>query len=37
MSPDEFYGVLMLGIQILSFIALLLIFVYVAYERTRPT
>lgn len=37
MSADEFYGVLMLGTQILSFIALLLIFAYVAYERTRPT
>jgi hypothetical protein len=37
MSPDEFYGVLMLGVQILSFIALILIFVYIAYERTTPT
>jgi len=37
MSLDELYGILMLGIQILSFIALLLIFVYVAYERTRST
>lgn len=37
MSADEFYGVLILGIQILSFLALLLIFVYVAYERSTPT
>lgn len=37
MTADEVYGLLMLGTQILSFIALLLIFVYVAYERTRPT
>jgi hypothetical protein len=37
MTADEFYGVLMLGVQLLSFLALILIFVYIAYERTTPT
>jgi hypothetical protein len=36
MSADEFYGILMLGIQILSFVALLLIFLYIAYEKSSP-
>lgn len=37
MSVDEVYGVLMLGIQLLSFLALLLIFLYIAYERSSST
>lgn len=36
MTADELYGVLMLGVQLLSFLALILIFVYIAYERTTP-
>jgi hypothetical protein len=37
MTLDEYYGLIELTIILLAFFTLLLIFVYVAYERTEKT
>lgn len=34
MTPDEYYGLVQIGITVLAFVALILIFVYLAYERS---
>lgn len=37
MTPDEFFGLVQIGIMVLAFLALLLIFIYLAYERPTST
>ena len=34
MTPDEFYGVLQIGIVVASSVALILTFAYLAYEKS---
>ncbi len=36
MTIDEFYGLLQVGIMFLAFLAVVLIFVYLAYEKPAP-
>jgi hypothetical protein len=37
MTADEFFGLVQIGVMVLAFLALFLVFIYLAYERpTAP-
>lgn len=36
MTTDELYGLIQIGIMFLAFLAFVLIFVYLAYEKPSP-
>jgi hypothetical protein len=35
MSPDEFYGLLQLGLTLLGIVTVILTFLFIAYEKTE--
>jgi len=35
MSPDEFYGLLQLGLTLLGIVTVILAFLFIAYEKTE--
>lgn len=35
MTPDEFYGLLQMSVIVLAFFAILIIFAYIAFEKTE--
>jgi hypothetical protein len=37
LTPDEFYSLLQMGILVVVFVTILLLFAHIAYERTEKT